>query len=57
MPFSEPLKELVLQGASAAELKTEAIRHGMRTLRMAGITKICTGVSTVDEVGRITAAD
>jgi type IV pilus assembly protein PilB len=57
MTFIDPLKELVLQGASGAEMKAEAIRHGMRTLRMSGVTKICTGTSTVDEVGRITAAD
>jgi type IV pilus assembly protein PilB len=57
MTFSDPLKELVVQGASAAEVKAEAIRHGMRTIRMCGVTKICTGTSTVDEVGRITAAD
>ncbi|HEY0710362.1 MAG TPA: type IV-A pilus assembly ATPase PilB [Polyangia bacterium] len=55
--FIEPLRELVLQGASSVELKAEAIRQGMRTLRMSGITKICQGVSTIDEVGRITAAD
>jgi type IV pilus assembly protein PilB len=57
MAFTEPLKELVLQGASALELKAEAIRGGMRTLRMSGIRKICQGVTTFDEVGRITAAD
>jgi type IV pilus assembly protein PilB len=57
MTFSEPLKELVLQGASATELKAEAIRQGMRTLRMSGVTKICQGVSTVEEVAKITAAD
>jgi type IV pilus assembly protein PilB len=57
MPMLEPLKELVLQGASAVELKNEAIRTGMRTLRMCGITKVCQGTSTFDEVARITAAD
>ena len=57
MTMSDPLKELVLQGASAAELKAEAIRRGMRTLRMSGIRKICQGTSSVDEVARITAAD
>jgi type IV pilus assembly protein PilB len=57
MAFSEALRELVLQGASAVELKAEAIRQGMRTLRMSGITKICQGTTTIDEVGRITAAD
>jgi len=29
----------------------------MRTLRMSGITKVCQGVSSFDEVARITAAD
>jgi len=29
----------------------------MRTLRMSGVTKVCTGVTTFDEVARITAAD
>jgi type IV pilus assembly protein PilB len=57
MTMSEPLKELILQGASAAELKAEAIRRGMRTLRMSGVRKICQGTSSVDEVARITAAD
>src|SRR4051794_14702906 len=57
MAMHESLKELVLQGASAVELKTEAIRTGMRTLRMAGVTKVCQGVSSFEEVARITAAD
>ncbi|HEX2658659.1 MAG TPA: ATPase, T2SS/T4P/T4SS family, partial [Polyangia bacterium] len=57
MTLTEKLKQLVLQGVSAAELKAEAIRGGMRTLRMSGITKVCQGVSSVDEVARITAAD
>ena len=57
MTMSDPLKELILQGASAAELKAEAIRRGMRTLRMSCVRKICQGTSSVDEVARITAAD
>ncbi len=57
MPFKDALKELVLQGAAAVEIKAEAIRQGMRTLRMSGIRKICEGVTSVDEVARITASD
>jgi len=57
MTMTEKLKQLVLQGVSAAELKAEAVRGGMRTLRMSGITKICQGTTSVDEVARITAAD
>ncbi|MCC7536576.1 MAG: type IV-A pilus assembly ATPase PilB [Deltaproteobacteria bacterium] len=57
MPFRERLKEMVLQGASTAELKSEAIRLGMKTLRMSGITKVLEGVTTVEEVLRVTAGD
>src|SRR5690606_15135706 len=38
--FTDDLKELVLQGASTAELKMAAIKNGMSSLRMSGINKI-----------------
>jgi type IV pilus assembly protein PilB len=57
MRFNEGLKEMVLQGASTAELKAAAIRQGMLTLRMAGIEKVLAGVTTTEEVGRVTMGD
>ena len=57
MPFREELKDLVLQGCSTAELKAEAIRLGMKSLRMAGLTKIVEGITTLDEVVRVTSPD
>jgi type IV pilus assembly protein PilB len=57
MPFWEPLKEMVLNGASTAELKMEAIKLGMGSLRMAGLIKLKEGMTTIDEVVRVTAAD
>jgi type IV pilus assembly protein PilB len=57
MRFNEDLKEMVLQGASTAELKAAAIRHGMQSLRGAGIEKIMAGVTTPEEVGRVTIGD
>jgi len=57
MKFTETLKEMVLQGASTAELKTAAIKNGMKTLRMSGIEKILQGITTVEEVGRVTMGD
>ncbi len=57
MSFTDPLKELVLQGASAAELKTEMIRGGTQSLRLAGIQKILEGVTTPEEVLRTTVDD
>jgi type IV pilus assembly protein PilB len=57
MPASEELKEYVLQGYSTAELKSEAIRIGMDSLRMAGIKKMFEGVTTPEEIVRNTAPD
>ncbi|OGP31974.1 MAG: type IV-A pilus assembly ATPase PilB [Deltaproteobacteria bacterium GWC2_42_11] len=57
MPLGEALKEAILSGASGAELKREAIRQGMKSLRMSGITKIKEGVTTIEEVVRVTMAD
>ena len=57
MPFVDSLKEEVLRGASAAELKTEMIRSGFPSLRMAGIGKILEGVTTPEEVLRTTVED
>jgi type IV pilus assembly protein PilB len=57
MPMSDELKELVLAGASAMELKREAIRLGMDTLRMAGLNKLKEGITTINEVARSTMAD
>jgi type IV pilus assembly protein PilB len=57
MPFWDPLKEMVLNGASTAELKMDAIKLGMQSLRMAGLVKLKEGTTTVDEVARVTAAD
>ena len=57
MPFMDELKELVLQGASAAEIKMEMIRNGVNSLRLAGINKVLEGVTTPEEVLRCTVAD
>ncbi|MFN0061992.1 MAG: type IV-A pilus assembly ATPase PilB [Myxococcaceae bacterium] len=57
MPFWDPLKELVINGASAAELKQEAIRLGMQTLRMASLAKMMAGMTTLEECVGNTAPD
>ncbi len=54
MPMEESLRELVLAGASALELKRKAVENGMVTLRRSGLAKIQAGVSTVEEVLRET---
>jgi type IV pilus assembly protein PilB len=57
MPMSDGIRELVLSGASAGELKRQAIDEGMKTLRQAGIEMVRQGVTTVEEVLRVTMND
>jgi type IV pilus assembly protein PilB len=51
------LRDLVLRGGSALEIKREAIQRGMRTLRMSGLEKLKEGITTVEEVVRVTFKD
>jgi type IV pilus assembly protein PilB len=57
MPMYDQIRELVLMGASAAEIKKESIRLGMTTLRRSGINKLKEGVTSVEEVVRSSARD
>jgi type IV pilus assembly protein PilB len=57
MVVTEELKEFILNGASTLELKREAIRQGMKSLRMSALGKLGEGMTSVEEVVRSTAAD
>jgi type IV pilus assembly protein PilB len=57
MVMHEALKELILKGASAMELKREAVKLGMCTLRMSALQKVRDGLTTVDETIRVTDTD
>jgi len=57
LPMWDGLKELVIQGASAAELKQEAIRLGFRTLRMSALNKVKIGMTSLAEAIGNTAPD
>ncbi|VAX32092.1 Type IV fimbrial assembly, ATPase PilB [hydrothermal vent metagenome] len=57
MPVKDEIKELILEGASAQELKKLAIRLGMNTLRRSGLNKIKAGVTSIEEVLRVTFGD
>jgi len=54
MDVTEELRELILVGASALELRRKAIDEGMITLRQSGLRKVKDGVTTIDEVVRET---
>ena len=54
MEITEDIRELVLVGASALELRKKAIEEGMLTLRMSGLEKIRQGMTTIEEIVRET---
>ena len=57
MVLTDELKELILEGATTDDLKKAAMRNGMHTLRMSGLTHVKNGVTTIEEVLRVTFGD
>ena len=53
----EGLKELILRNASVVELKREAVKLGMSTLRMSALEKVRAGLTTIEETVRVTDTD
>ncbi len=54
MEITDELRELILVGASALELRKKAMEEGMLTLRMSGLEKIRQGTTTIEEIVRET---
>jgi len=57
MPMLEPIRELILNGANTAEIKRESMRLGIKTMRQSGLTKLAEGVTSFEEVLRVTVSD
>lgn len=57
MPVKDEIKELIIQGGTAVEIKKEAVRLGMATLRQSGIKKVMDGITTIEEILRVTFED
>ena len=57
MEMGEELREFVLNGASGIELKREAMRLGMTTLRRSALNMLRDGITTLSEVLRVSVAD
>lgn len=57
MPMTDEIRDLVLVGASASEIKREAVRLGMLTLRQSAINRLKEGITSVEEVIRATVRD
>jgi type IV pilus assembly protein PilB len=54
LPMTDEIRQLVLAGDSGLAVKQAALKNGMQTLRMSGLQKLEEGVTTVEEVLRVT---
>jgi type IV pilus assembly protein PilB len=54
MPITEPLRDMILKNAATAEIREQAQRDGMKTLRQSGLMKVIEGTTTVEEILRVT---
>ncbi len=57
LPVTESIRRLIIKRASSAVVKSQAVAEGMRTLRMVGIDKALEGITTLEEIWRVTAED
>jgi len=57
LPVGDEIRELIMRRATVKEIKDKAIALGMRTLREDGIEKVKRGVTTIDEVLRVTQVE
>lgn len=55
--MNDELRDLIMQRASANVIRKAAIKHGMRPLRLDGWNKVKQGITTIDEVLRVTLED
>jgi type IV pilus assembly protein PilB len=56
MALSPELRRMILRGASVEEIRIQAVREGMLTLRADGVKKVERGITTLEEVVKETAA-
>jgi len=54
LPVDDGIKELIVRNADTPEIKREAVDRGMRTLRQSALRKLAEGITTFEEVVRVT---
>ena len=57
MEMSPRVKEIVMRNGSSDEVKKQAIKDGMKTLRMSALTKVALGITTIHEAVTNSASD
>ena len=55
LPMTDPIRKLIMAHEEAGSIQKLAIEEGMQTLYENGLTKVVQGVTTLEEVMRVTA--
>lgn len=54
MPITKTLSEIIMRGGNSLELEKQAIQEGMITIRKAGFEKVKEGITSIEEISRVT---
>lgn len=54
MPISEPMGALIMGGCTQTDIEIQAAKEGLRTLRQSGLLKVRRGITSLEEVERVT---
>jgi type IV pilus assembly protein PilB len=54
MALSEEIGKVIMAGGSALDIKVQAQREGVWGLRKAGLNKVLNGITSLDEINRVT---
>jgi type IV pilus assembly protein PilB len=57
LPVSEAIRRLIIKRASSTVIKNQAVSEGMKTLRMVGVEKALEGITSLEEIWRVTSED
>ena len=57
LTVTEEIRRLAIRNADSGQIKAAALAQGMRTLRDDGALKVVAGITTLDEVARVTAEE
>jgi type IV pilus assembly protein PilB len=54
MPISEEMGRLIMEGGSSLQLEEQAKKEGIQNLRASGLKKVKAGVTSLEEINRVT---
>jgi len=55
LPVDDKVKEMIIDGVEAPKIKREVVSAGVKTLRQSALRKLADGITTFEEVVRVTA--